>query len=86
MADAIANVLAHHNLREAFDLLAVDDLTETDPGSLGLGEHLAVFSLDTCGANSQTWKIRVYFRESNIACHIVETGDFVVSCRWYKKD
>ena len=58
MADAIANILANHDLGETFDLFTVDGGAETDPGGLGLSEHLAILSLHTGGANRQTWKFK----------------------------
>ena len=54
MADTVTDVVAHHHLRKAFDVLVVDDLAETDPGGLGLGVHLAILALDHSGSHSET--------------------------------
>ena len=53
MTDAITDVVPHHDLREALDVLVVDDLSETDPGSLSLGVHLAVLALYNRGSHSE---------------------------------
>ena len=54
MTDAVADVVPHHDLWKALDVLVVDDLAETDPGGLGLGVHLAVLALDHSGSHSET--------------------------------
>ena len=53
MTDTVTDVVSHHDLREALDILVVDDLAETDPGGLGLGVHLAVLALDDRGSHSE---------------------------------
>ena len=53
VTDTVADVVSHHDLWKALDVLVVDDLTKTDPGGLGLSVHLPVLALYDCGSNSE---------------------------------
>ena len=53
VTDAVADVVAHHDLWKALDVLVVDDLAQTDPGGLGLGVHLPVLALHHGGSHSE---------------------------------
>ena len=53
VTDTVADVVSHHDLWKALDVLVVDDLAEADPGGLGLGVHLAVLALHDRGSHSE---------------------------------
>ena len=54
VANTVARIFPHNDLREALDALVVNDLPQADPGSLGLREHLPVLALHNSGSDGQT--------------------------------
>ena len=71
MANTVADVISHHHLRKALDVLVVDDLPETDPGGLSLGVHLAVLTLHYSRPDSETWTFKLSGSSQDFKSEIV---------------
>ena len=59
MTDAVADVVPHDHLREALDVLVVDDLPETDPGRLRFCVHFPILALHYSRSDGETYRQQI---------------------------